>query len=525
MVTRAKGTGSCRGSKFYKWRENMATDDLEEVTSSGVGVATLAPAAPSRAQPKYPRPAVLRGIRWLVSYAWLAIALAYLIPVSINVAQRASQGGVDALSANATSTLYVDQATSLWGSNPAVVVLGAITILLLLVVNVVAGLDRRRERTALQDRRVQSLSQGRISEAERALEEERERTQIAERKRVETESRLAALEQARQAAEARAQAAMSGMSGMSGMVSAPAYTPVYTPTMAAPDIVRAPGWTTSKPIFMGRLGARIDGWADTVDGLADRAPALLQAFAADLPSHLMPHVRPISAPLGISGIDALAVGVENPLSPTRAWPLIGRAFSVIPRSIPTLFGFRIGGKQRSYQLAAITPGATVAININRTGQDLYLCWDLFVKRVWNEVTIALVIGLGALWSLLVFLLALIGVARLGSTVQECSAFFGCVDVPVDKGELIRADLIGIIPDFLGALVVVTALFLVAGLVFRGEVQGFFRKRIDLFEADDIAALMLVVDKSIRKAADKVGIDKKLLRPKEGFKAGESNRLI
>jgi hypothetical protein len=511
-------------------------EELGGMSSSAPEVATLEPATVSQPAPSsYPRPALIRGIRWLASYAWLAVLLAYLIPVGINVAQLASQGGVDAIGAQITSALYVDQASSFWLTNPALLVLAGITVVLLLVASVVAVIDRRRERKALQARRVAVLSQSQIAEAQRAVAAERDRADHAERKRVETESRVAALERAHQDAEARAQAAIeqARRAAASPPLTFAAAPPTaqargggseWTPTMASPATVRAPGWTASKPILMGKLGARIDGWADTVEGLADRAPALLQTFAQDLPQHLMPHVQPMTALLGIAGLDALAVGVDNPVMP-RSWPLIGRAFAVIPTSIPTLLGFKIAGKQRDYQLACITPGATVAININRTGQDLYLCWDLFVRRVWNEVTVALVIGLAALWSVLVAVLTMIGISRLGQACQTYNGRTICYATGIDTGALIRADLIGVIPNFLISAVVITLFFMALGTFIKGHHLWYFVKGIDLFEQHDIGALILVVDKTLRKAADKVGIDTKILRAKERFSAGSPARLI
>ncbi len=280
----------------------------------------------------------------------------------------------------------------------------------------------------------------------------------------------------------------------------------------APYAAQAPGWVQDRTVLEYKLGRRLDGWADTVPGMAAHAPLLIQEFVNDMPSHLNPRIWPVSTRLAVTGLNSLAQGVEIPVSPRgllRIFSLIGPAFGIVPRIILRLLGLDIIGRERDYLFVATTAGAAVGVNISANGRDLYLAWDLFLRRVWNELTLGLValigIVVGAIAGLLTTHIAkLSGITTLPLTLAFVGAF-------------LVAGLIGVV-----ACCILGALF---GSVTVGDPQALFVKQIDFFEAHDVQAMALSVDKALRAAADKAGINAALLRAKGEFRTGRRGRVI
>lgn len=284
----------------------------------------------------------------------------------------------------------------------------------------------------------------------------------------------------------------------------------------APFAAQAPGWAHTKPLTDAQLGDRIDGWADTVIGMSDKAPLMIQALVQDLPTHFRPATQSLSTQLGMTGMSTLARGIDMPLSPValvRIAQSIMPTITVLPRLILRLFGVTIVGKQRDYLFAVTTPGAIVGIMITGAGQDLYMAWDLFLRRVWNEIAI----GLLTLIALVVGVIAGFGAVRTASIFANYTSSPSLVLAGAFIGAFISVGL--------GTFFGVFAIIAILGFIFRRDTLAFFRKSIDLFEVHDITSMSLSVHKALLRAADKAGIDSKLLRAKEGFTTDRDKRVI
>jgi len=110
-----------------------------------------------------------------------------------------------------------------------------------------------------------------------------------------------------------------------------------------------------------KLGARIDGWAEMIDGAGQQADALAQFVVQRLAERGMPQVAHYDQMLTTGGLM---------------------------------------GERRRYHLVSHRVGAIVALLIAPFGDDLYVAWDMFVKQVWRWVTLAIIGGASVVLSLL-----------------------------------------------------------------------------------------------------------------------------
>jgi hypothetical protein len=155
-----------------------------------------------------------------------------------------------------------------------------------------------------------------------------------------------------------------------------------------------------------------------------------------------------------------------------------------------------GNRKRDTQVVSTSCGANLVIHIAPVGRDLYLSWDLFVHQLWNWTTVWVILGL--------------------------SVLFSFVPVPILGGYgMSLLNPIGIVTNFIILGILVGLL----GLILRGNPLAFFLRDPDYFDAQDITAVTIAVDKTLRQAADSAGIDASLLRPKEQFRGGKRDRLI
>jgi hypothetical protein len=289
------------------------------------------------------------------------------------------------------------------------------------------------------------------------------------------------------------------------------------PTTISPAqfVANTPGWLHAPPITDTQLGYRIDGWADTVEGMAQHAPLLIQALVSDLPTHFQPAVQSVSARFGVTGLSTLAQGKDIPISfgaIVTIFKSIAPAVKVLPLVFMRIFGVKIVGKQRDYLFTVTTPGAVATLNVTATGNDLYLAWDLWLRRVWNELAIGLVMLLALAVGAIAGWQAASGIVRLyGGQAPLNAVLLGFV------GAFLLAGLFSA-----GSVIFAT---LALGWLLRGEPLAFFVKDIDLFEAHDVQAMVLGVDKALRNAAEKAGLDVKLLRAKENYRVGRRGRII
>ena len=121
----------------------------------------------------------------------------------------------------------------------------------------------------------------------------------------------------------------------------------------------------SGTIQIDHLGARLDGWADLVEGAGSSAAVVCQQFGQELAARQMPQVNVFRSALTPGGIS---------------------------------------GKHRTYQLTQSYTGATMAVYIGQFGQDLYLAWELFVRTVIKWRNILIMMGIAAVLSLLITLM-------------------------------------------------------------------------------------------------------------------------
>ena len=232
--------------------------------------------------------------------------------------------------------------------------------------------------------------------------------------------------------------------------------------MSANVAERPAAWVTSGARSLSWLGERLDGWADLIEGAAERAPEVIKAFQERVSIRQMPNVQHESSTLTTGGLV---------------------------------------GKKRPYQLVHTPTGAAVAVYIGQFGRDLYVAWDLFIRPGWNMIVIWGILGVGAVLGLFQ------AFGRDPWTGHTRFNFFGWIGATIGLS-ILFALLVG-----------------GAGLILKRNPLAFFRKELDAFDADDITAMTLAVHKSLLQAIDAVGIDIHLLRVKEQFRGGRRDRLI
>ena len=221
-------------------------------------------------------------------------------------------------------------------------------------------------------------------------------------------------------------------------------------------------WVTAGTRPMSWLGQRIDGWADLLDNMGDRAPDVVQALQQNISSRGMPGVTHESS--------SLTTGT-------------------------------MGAKQRVYHLSHRPTGAAAAVYVGKFGRDLYLSWELCIRPVWNR---AVLMGIAGSAAVLAFLFAQQRNPLTGRSIFSLELFLGAT-------------------IFFAVIFAFAVSW--AGNLMKHDPMAFFFKEIDRFEADDISAMTLGVHKSVQQAADAIGFDVQLLRAKTEFRGGRRDRLI
>jgi hypothetical protein len=222
------------------------------------------------------------------------------------------------------------------------------------------------------------------------------------------------------------------------------------------------GRTYFSPIPLDKLGARLDGWAELIEGAADKKEPIARAFEEEYQQKQVPQVNLTLSQLTPGGMV---------------------------------------GKRRYYHLFQSYTGATMAAYIGEFGKDLYVTWELFVRPIIKWRNIAYMAGIAGLLGL-------------------CPALVGqnILEEPL-------LTLILWLFSIIGWFLPVAVVALIAGRVMKGSFLAFFIEEIDLFAADDVTAMMFAVHKSLLKALDSAGLDTTLLRSKDQFTAGRRERLI
>ncbi len=283
--------------------------------------------------------------------------------------------------------------------------------------------------------------------------------------------------------------------------------PAYGPATGAPVAVAnpAPMWRTVPPQSLQRLGFWVDGWADTVTGRGNQVDDVARTFAVELPPHLKTNMAPQVGVIGVSGVSALARGTPSPLAPNQIGETIVAGVKAVPAIVPAIFGAMPANKRFQYQFVQVDPGFSIIVKITNVGQDLFVGWDLYAKRVWNEVIIGLILLLS---------LAFTGLAY----------FFGLANPLTLIGNPL-VTVLSLIFSFLGWAALFTVIVALLGAFFRGSTAYYFNKIHDLFEYHDLTAMELVIHKTLLKSIEAIGVDTDKLRMKQQFRAGEKGRVV
>lgn len=113
-------------------------------------------------------------------------------------------------------------------------------------------------------------------------------------------------------------------------------------------------------VNINKLGIRIDGWADLIEGAGDKEESARQQ------------------------LEQTVRGKDLPNTSTN----------------PTFVSPTYGNKQRKYTVVEMTNGATIATYIGAFGKDLYAKWDIYVRPLLNKTIIYVLLGVGAFFSLI-----------------------------------------------------------------------------------------------------------------------------
>jgi len=215
-----------------------------------------------------------------------------------------------------------------------------------------------------------------------------------------------------------------------------------------------------KSVSIGDLGYFLDGWAEIIEGMGEKAEAVHDSVNTNLKAHEMP---------GVSIVEVL-----------------GSAKLTMPAD-------------RDYILNEMAPGVTSAIYIAKHGVDLYVSWRTFIKSVLNMQVVWIVLGASAILGLFV------------GGIDRGYDFYGNTATTFSFG--------GWIGWTIGFIVLAILFLSGLGKFIKGNSLTYFFIEPTIFDAEDITALSLSVHKTILRSLDHVGIDSSKLRIKQSFKGG------
>ena len=225
-----------------------------------------------------------------------------------------------------------------------------------------------------------------------------------------------------------------------------------------PPSYKTPAYLPKEDV--NNLGYFLDGWADLIEGMGEKAEEVRQKVITGLTDRKMPSIYPIE-------VDG--------------------------------FASMTGSELRHYLLSTTRPGATTAIYVGKHGVDLYASWRTFIHPVFNLKVI------GA------FLLVAAGLGLMIGGIDRGTDWYGRATTSFSfSGWLLTT---------LFILFVTCVLAAIAGRIFKGSFMAFFFIEPNIFDAEDITAMSLSAHKSLLRALDNSGIDVTKLRLKREFKGG------
>lgn len=289
-------------------------------------------------------------------------------------------------------------------------------------------------------------------------------------------------------------------------------------TSQATSVATPQNWAQVSPTTVNKLGDRIDGWADTVVQHGNLAGQIAQTFSQELLPHLKPEMQPTNGKIGVGGLSSLAKGNSNPFALNAIGSTIGRSIAALPKVPAVFFGRSPADRQHQYQYVTVAPGVSLIVKISAIGYDLFVSWDLFAKRVWNEVVIGWIILTAVIFTLLQQVVATLII----NAINSATASSGYPATTTAVGFSPITFIIGLVVGFLGWLVGIALFVAVLSFLFRRNPLAFFVKDADLFELHDVEGLVLSVHKALYRSIEAAGIDTSTLRKKDAFKSNTSS---
>lgn len=251
--------------------------------------------------------------------------------------------------------------------------------------------------------------------------------------------------------------------------------PIPAPPTAAPKTAplaqtMPTGWAPTPGRHVRWLETRADSWADVLADLGHTAGDLRDGFCRNLLARQFP-------------------GLIYNITPFRA------------QSITT-------DNQRDYLVIYNQHrGEVMTVYIRQFGRDLYVAWDLWIKRRYNWLVLGIVLFMALMFSI-----------PFGSAVGAAASIFNRF-----FGLLVGLIAIGVLTVLVSG-VIGWGLSNIA-LFFTGGRWTYFIRRLSDFDVHDINALELATHDTLLKSAHELGISTDLFREKSQFGSESLGRTI
>lgn len=233
--------------------------------------------------------------------------------------------------------------------------------------------------------------------------------------------------------------------------------------------------TSTRSTNINRLGYLLDGWADLVENMGEKAEPVGQVVYQDLRSREMPDVK-LQRVTGTAGM-----------------------FS----------------EKRPHTLALTHPGATTTVYVGQHGKDLYVAWRTFIRPVINKRNLFIMFAAALVFAL---------VSGMASNLA-----------PVKSDSEIEQELKGVIAivrcccgfflPLIGIFFFEIAIVAILGLYLYRDPFALFYVQPTVFDADDIVAMSMAAHLSLKKALERADIDTAILRKKTEFTGGRRGEKI
>lgn len=214
-------------------------------------------------------------------------------------------------------------------------------------------------------------------------------------------------------------------------------------------------------INVTRLGIYLDGWAEIIEDMGEKAPEVQNEVLKRLIERDMPDTKL-----------ELKTGCVS-----KFW-----------------------GEKRDYVVAEIDPGVNTLISVNKHGKDLFVAWRTWIAPRVN-FTLLMWVGLVALFA---------GIFA-GGINKSTNFFTGEVTIHFS----IWGSVAFAVGTFLGEIILICFW----GKLYTGRFMTYIFKQVNVYDADDISALSLSVHHFLLRALDNIGIDISQLRIKQKFSNG------